>query len=205
MPWRFRKSVRVGKYFRINISKKGIGYSAGIPGTGLSWYESPAGAGRAGLSGCSVLGIVFVFVLVMSLWPSCDRVRLWPRPRYTMVPSEPLRMPTAVPPVVRPDRSGPGSAAELVEKPGEGGAWMAATTAQLDALTSAERAWERGDTGESSPMGRLTSAGLAGFYPAGTKLRVLEPNGDWVFVMVVEGPYSGQSGWLRTLYCRLTR
>jgi hypothetical protein len=32
MAWRPRKSFRIGKGFRINLSRKGIGWSAGIPG-----------------------------------------------------------------------------------------------------------------------------------------------------------------------------
>lgn len=59
MGLRFRKSIRLGKYFRINLSSKGAGYSTGvkgirytktatgkeyitysIPGTGISYRES---------------------------------------------------------------------------------------------------------------------------------------------------------------------
>jgi len=32
MGFRYRKSIRVGKFFRINVSKSGIGYSFGVPG-----------------------------------------------------------------------------------------------------------------------------------------------------------------------------
>lgn len=63
MGFRYRKSIRVGKYFRINVSKSGVGYSfgvpgarithspngrvtttVGIPGTGLSYSESHGGS-----------------------------------------------------------------------------------------------------------------------------------------------------------------
>lgn len=32
MPWYFRKSMNLGKIFRVNFSKKGICFSVGIPG-----------------------------------------------------------------------------------------------------------------------------------------------------------------------------
>lgn len=63
MGLRYRKSIRVGKYFRINVSKSGVGYSfgvpgarithsangrvtstVGIPGTGLSYTQSHGGS-----------------------------------------------------------------------------------------------------------------------------------------------------------------
>lgn len=63
MGFRYRKSIRVGKYFRINVSRSGVGYSfgvpgarithspngrvtttVGIPGTGLSYSESHGGS-----------------------------------------------------------------------------------------------------------------------------------------------------------------
>lgn len=62
MGIRYRKSIRIGKGFRINLSKSGIGYSVGckglrytktasdrsrttvsIPGTGISWVEESSG------------------------------------------------------------------------------------------------------------------------------------------------------------------
>ncbi len=36
MGFRFRKSITIGKFFRINFSKSGIGYSFGIPGARIS-------------------------------------------------------------------------------------------------------------------------------------------------------------------------
>lgn len=32
MGWRFRKSISLGRFFRINLSKKGVGASVGVPG-----------------------------------------------------------------------------------------------------------------------------------------------------------------------------
>lgn len=65
MGLRYRKSIKVGKFFRINVSKSGIGYSigvpgarytvsangrrtitAGIPGTGISYSQSVGGNSR---------------------------------------------------------------------------------------------------------------------------------------------------------------
>ena len=36
MGWRIRKSIGIGKLFRINLSKSGIGFSAGVPGCRVS-------------------------------------------------------------------------------------------------------------------------------------------------------------------------
>ncbi|MBQ9245787.1 DUF4236 domain-containing protein [bacterium] len=36
MGLRFRKSISIGKLFRVNFSKSGIGYSFGIPGARIS-------------------------------------------------------------------------------------------------------------------------------------------------------------------------
>lgn len=65
MGLRYRKSIKVGKFFRINVSKSGIGYSigvpgarytvgangrrtvtAGIPGTGISYSQSVGGSSK---------------------------------------------------------------------------------------------------------------------------------------------------------------
>lgn len=59
MGWRFRKSIGLGRLLRLNVSKRGVGVSAGvrglrfsrgadgrnrttfsIPGTGLFWQRS---------------------------------------------------------------------------------------------------------------------------------------------------------------------
>ncbi len=36
MGWQFRKSIRLGKGFRLNISKSGIGLSGGVKGARVS-------------------------------------------------------------------------------------------------------------------------------------------------------------------------
>ncbi|HHW01568.1 MAG TPA: DUF4236 domain-containing protein [Thermoanaerobacterales bacterium] len=36
MGWRFRKSIGIGKFFRVNLSKSGIGFSVGVPGYRIS-------------------------------------------------------------------------------------------------------------------------------------------------------------------------
>ncbi len=36
MGWRLRKSVGIGKLFRLNLSKSGLGFSLGIPGFRVS-------------------------------------------------------------------------------------------------------------------------------------------------------------------------
>lgn len=82
MGLRFRKTIRVGKFFRINLSKSGVGASAGIPGTGLSYGVSPKrsrsknGNGGAEGGGCfsliikSALLILLVLAGLMFYFPS---------------------------------------------------------------------------------------------------------------------------------------
>lgn len=41
MGFRFRKSIPLFKGARVNLSRGGVGFSFGIPGTGLSWGYSP--------------------------------------------------------------------------------------------------------------------------------------------------------------------
>lgn len=50
MGWRPRKSFRLGKGFRINLSKRGIGWGAGIPGL-FSFGVGGDGRKRAGVGG----------------------------------------------------------------------------------------------------------------------------------------------------------
>jgi hypothetical protein len=77
MGFRIRKSIPIGKFFRINLSRRGIGSSVTIPGTGLSWVSSP-GRGRAakgcekqvGLFGCLsriVMGVMLGFLGLIGL------------------------------------------------------------------------------------------------------------------------------------------
>ena len=48
MGFRFRKSIRIGKGFKINLSKSGIGFSFGVKGARVS--RSPNGKKRATFS-----------------------------------------------------------------------------------------------------------------------------------------------------------
>lgn len=50
MGWRPRKSFKIGKCFRINLSKSGIGWGAGIPGL-FSFGVGGDGRKRAGVGG----------------------------------------------------------------------------------------------------------------------------------------------------------
>ena len=45
MGFRFRKSIKLGKGVRLNLSKRGVGMSFGIPGTGIS-YSTNSGRKR---------------------------------------------------------------------------------------------------------------------------------------------------------------
>ena len=43
MAWRFRKTIPLfGRWFRVSLSKSGVGASVGIPGTGLSVGRFPS-------------------------------------------------------------------------------------------------------------------------------------------------------------------
>ena len=72
MGFRFRKSIKIGKHFRVNLSSKGVGYSVGgkgfrytktaagksyntynIPGTGISYRQDLDGNASDQLSGSS--------------------------------------------------------------------------------------------------------------------------------------------------------
>jgi hypothetical protein len=84
MAWRPRKSISLGKGFRINLSKRGIGWSAGIPGlfrfgvgsdgrgrssfgTGLLRHEfhhgKVGGGSGGGGGGCGCFTLVVIVIL----------------------------------------------------------------------------------------------------------------------------------------------
>lgn len=86
MGLRFRKSINLGKHFRINLSSKGIGYSYGtkgyrhtvsadgkerittsIPGTGLSNVETVTNKKRKRSSGIKLLPFILAAALIMCL------------------------------------------------------------------------------------------------------------------------------------------
>jgi hypothetical protein len=68
MGWRFRKSFRLTKGLHLNVSRSGVGMSAGVPGSGL-WWQSPrlrlrgrdAGPSTGGGCGCGCLIALAVF------------------------------------------------------------------------------------------------------------------------------------------------
>ena len=75
MAWRPRKSIRLGKGVRINISKKGIGGSAGIPGifsvgvgsdgrkrasVGRGLARQEFSGGKSDSSGCGCLILILI-------------------------------------------------------------------------------------------------------------------------------------------------
>ena len=51
MGLRYRKSIHVSKYFRINISKSGIGYSYGIPGARITHSANGRVSSTVGIPG----------------------------------------------------------------------------------------------------------------------------------------------------------
>jgi|JI10StandDraft_1071094.scaffolds.fasta_scaffold698335_1 hypothetical protein len=86
MRWSPRKSVRIGKGFRVNLSRKGVGWSAGIPGfmrfgrggdgrsrtsvgRGLLRWEKQSGGAKGergcGCGGCLLLMLVAVGVITI--------------------------------------------------------------------------------------------------------------------------------------------
>ena len=54
MGFRYRKSIRVGKYFRINASKSGIGYSFGMPGARITHSANGRVTTTVGLPGTGI-------------------------------------------------------------------------------------------------------------------------------------------------------
>lgn len=87
MGFRFRRSIRLGKGLRVNLSKSGASLSVGgrgatvnfgrrgtrgtvgIPGSGVSYSTRLGGRGRRrGGAGSAVFGLFMFAVLVMMLW-----------------------------------------------------------------------------------------------------------------------------------------
>lgn len=54
MGFRYRKSIGVGKYFRINVSKSGIGYSFGVPGARITHSANGRVTTTVGLPGTGI-------------------------------------------------------------------------------------------------------------------------------------------------------
>lgn len=54
MGFRFRKSIRVGKYFRVNVSKSGIGYSIGKRGARITVSANGRKTGTVGIPGTGI-------------------------------------------------------------------------------------------------------------------------------------------------------
>jgi hypothetical protein len=111
MGFRFRKSVRIGKGFRVNFSKGGVGFSAGIPGTGLSWGTSPrprkdgpkAAVSCGGCLGYIAIGMVILFFIGIlsgpprpSSSPGLPPLRPGPAPAAPRPAPPPARPPAAV-------------------------------------------------------------------------------------------------------------
>jgi len=85
MGWSFRKTIRLGKGLNINFSKRGIGFSAGIPGFRIGWgggrkprltagrgmfrYQKTLseGAGESQSGGCGCLGLIVGIVVAVAL------------------------------------------------------------------------------------------------------------------------------------------
>lgn len=92
MGLRFRKSIKVGKNSRVNISKSGIGFSTGvkglrftrtakgqnkvtasIPGTGISYEKNLSAKGKNGVpfyktGAFAILVVVVILVLAVVLY-----------------------------------------------------------------------------------------------------------------------------------------
>jgi hypothetical protein len=62
MGWRFRKSIRLFKGARVNLSKSGVGFSFGIPGTGITWGHYPRARPSGQAAGCGGCLAALVFV-----------------------------------------------------------------------------------------------------------------------------------------------
>ncbi len=90
MGFRFRKSINVGGGSRVNLSKRGVGFSVGargvrysagpsgrrwtfsIPGTGLSYQTRARGRRRRATRGsCCCLGVLTLSLLPLALAGLC--------------------------------------------------------------------------------------------------------------------------------------
>ncbi len=86
MGVRFRKSINIGKNFRVNLSKSGVGFSAGVkgiratkgadgrvrttfslPGTGLSYVREFGGKRGKSTGIASAITIVIIVVGVIAV------------------------------------------------------------------------------------------------------------------------------------------
>ena len=96
MGFRFRKSINVGGGSRINLSKRGVGFSVGargarysvgpsgrswtfsIPGTGLSYQTRACGRRRRATRGsCCCLGVLTLSLLPLALAGLAGLGALW--------------------------------------------------------------------------------------------------------------------------------
>ncbi len=96
MGFRFRKSINVGGGSRINLSKRGVGFSVGtrgarysagpsgrrwtfsIPGTGLSYQTRARGRRRRATRGsCCCLGVLALSLLPLALAGLAGLGALW--------------------------------------------------------------------------------------------------------------------------------
>lgn len=68
MGLRFRKSIKVGKHARINLSKSGVGYSVGAGGVRMT--HSPKRSKKSSGSGCGsgCLGSMFKLIYLCCKW-----------------------------------------------------------------------------------------------------------------------------------------
>jgi hypothetical protein len=86
MGWRFRKSIRVGKGININLSNRGVGWSAGIPGSGLRYVFTP---GRGAKQGWAAVAMSLVGIILFLGWLAWSGLR--------STPSRPPARPAAQP------------------------------------------------------------------------------------------------------------
>jgi hypothetical protein len=64
MGLRFNKTIKVGKGVNVNLSKRGVSWSFGIPGTGVRWSS---GHGKAAMSAGAIVALV-VFAGLYFVW-----------------------------------------------------------------------------------------------------------------------------------------
>jgi uncharacterized protein HemX len=64
MGLRFQKTIKVGKGVNVNLSKRGVSWSLGIPGTGVRWSS---GHGKAAMSAGAIVALA-VFAGLYFAW-----------------------------------------------------------------------------------------------------------------------------------------
>lgn len=82
MGFRFRKSVKIAPGVRMNLSKRGVGMSFGIPGTGISYSTSSGGRKRKSTRSSGGVGAKVLYWLFIGWWWWPVRLLCYDLPKF---------------------------------------------------------------------------------------------------------------------------